>query len=214
MQEFVIASEIQNNVGNLQVENIIIKEIDENDAKLQKLIKQNEKFLKADKTLPKSITNLSIFNELKTYENYKKYVSKDNENIIVNLSDEDFVVWQSDLIKRVYPNKDNGSKYKNYYALEYHKNGDLMGIIKVKPLKINKNNIKFTFYEYRLNNNINENQLKHIQLFNIAIKNNQTEISQFIYRNDKYNENSLENDFRLICYNTNGTVYVAKNEKI
>ena len=144
--------------------NVNFKKIDYNDKKLKKYEKKITKYL-----FTQYHDNQVFLDNAQTNPGKEIYRA--------NLKDGDYVV--------LYENQD-----KVYYGVEYHQNGEIIGIVR---LSVFDRNI-FLFTEYRVNNN-QELERMH-RLFHVI---NDSEIAQFIYGYDN----------KLKCYSINQDVYLA-----
>lgn len=90
------------------------------------------------------------------------------------------------------------------YLAEYHKNGELMGLVKGENITQSDKRITCVYYEYRLGYNTEDDEaeeddmgLKHIMFLDIE---HNKSISQYIYNKEG----------KLLCSQTNNTIYVAE----
>ena len=141
-----------NNINKEEIQNLI----DTYQEDINKIIKKEES------TLVYKEYHYRKFNIC----NFDTRPISDIGRVEVPLCDGDYVVWNSKILDR--SGFFNAWTWKGYktvqYAGEYHQDGSLMGIIKIK--KINKKTI--AFYEYRLNRKLDEGsklELKHIMVY-------------------------------------------------
>ena len=84
---------------------------------------------------------------------YVRDIDEQRGRIVVPLCDGDYAVWNT---------KNNSFFRRIQYAAEYHKDGSLFGVIKIRRISRNK----YAFYEYRLNEPENGFvYLKHVLVY-------------------------------------------------
>ena len=155
---------------------------------------QVDKKVMEDKTteIEKYITNASKeLTEVESILVQYGYSKKDNskkskkEFMKLNLLDGDYVI---------------GFKNAPYFA-EYHKNGNLMGLVKVEEVVMTEEKVIQIFYEYRTGYNVTSGMgLKHIMYLDIE---KDKYISQYIY----------DVDGKMLCMQVNNDIYVAEEAK-
>lgn len=202
-------------VEKQEVKNVVIKPINYNDKTFIKYQKKFSKYVEkapnildsSDKVLNKygyfasksDILSLAERIEKNEVDDFKKF----------DLQDGDFALWDIELRYQKTPQ----------YAAEYHKDGSLMGIVKIENVKTSWTSgaVTTVFYEYRTNEKNSTMQLKHIMIMD-ATASIGGELSgtivQFIYK-----------DKEVVCYEistssstgddnkTNTDVYVSNELK-
>ena len=174
---------------------IKIKSIEEYSVPLKK---QHDKY---DKYLRKMNDNTWIY-DLDSLKGYKYYnysfsdnFDKNDKNILrFELQDGDYALFNSNI-------KGN-RKYK--YAAEYHKNGELFGIVQIRTIEKKRNSALVVFREYRKESD--KFTRKHTMVLDIKDDGNIFNARQFIYKNTPWFGN-------LLCVQINNNVYLSKDAK-
>lgn len=163
---------------NIKVDDkvINIKKIERNQ---KELVTYHNKFNKYSHIEKYFFEASKVNSNLKGYKYYDynsvDNYSKNSNNIIrINLKDGDYAL----LNQSVKGNK----KYK--YAAEYHKNGELFGIVQIKTIKKSSKSITLTFNEYRFSENLRRIDLKHVMFLDVVKDNSNFKVVQFIYLYD------------------------------
>lgn len=179
-----------------------IQVIEEKDEILNKY---NKKFRKYAAGKFESFNKEEINSKLKGYENYfypqiDNLDKNDSKILKFELQDGDYAILNTNI--------SGCDKYK--YAVEYHKDGSLFGIVQIRTIRKTKKTITIQFNEYRVYEDLQVYVPTHTMFVDIEKTKDKLNIAQFVYKN------VLKNNFdinKLVCAQINNDLYLNETSK-